>query len=64
MNTNKSAPEKRSCCELTPSEKEALRHIFKAILESGKAPTTEELRVSLKESAHGVIRVLDKLEEK
>ena len=63
MKEYKSSTERRSCCELAPSEKEVLRHIFKAILTSGKAPPVEELRVSLKKSDDEIIRVLDTLEE-
>jgi len=64
MNKNKPTWKKQACSELTPSEKEALAYIFKTILELGKAPTIEELRLSLKKSANGIIHVLDKLEEK
>ncbi|KPL04902.1 MAG: hypothetical protein AMJ73_03170 [candidate division Zixibacteria bacterium SM1_73] len=64
MNANKSSRKKRSCFELAPLEKKALSSIFKTILEFGRAPTVEELELSMKESGSRVITILDELEEK
>lgn len=64
MNRKKPASKKQSCCELTPSESKTLGAIFKAILEFGRAPTIEELGLSLKKSDNETARVLDKLEKK
>ncbi len=58
-------PEREEClCEVTPSQKEVLAAVFKAILKSKRAPTVEELTLSLKKSADDVIPVLDSLEQK
>jgi len=55
---------KPSCCELDTLEIEVLTLIFKAILQSGKAPTIKQLNVALKKSSPGLSRVINKLEEK
>jgi len=64
MNRNKPALKKQRCCELTPLESKALGVAFKAILESGRAPTTKKLGLSMKKSTNGIIRILNKLEDK
>ncbi|MGB7063069.1 MAG: organomercurial lyase [Candidatus Zixiibacteriota bacterium] len=63
MKKDQSSTERRSRYELTALEKEVLRDIFKTILASGKAPTVEELGVSLEKSDDEITRVLDTLEE-
>lgn len=64
MCTDKSAEKEYCGSELTSPEKKALRRIFESILESGRAPTIEEMAVSLKKSEKDIIRTLDELEGK
>ncbi len=45
-------------------EAEVLRHIFKTVLESGRAPTIREMEVFFKLSENDVIATLDELESK
>jgi hypothetical protein len=57
-------PEREEClCEVTPSQKEVLGAVFKAILKFRRAPAIDELTLSLKKSADEIIGVLDSLEE-
>jgi len=51
-------------CELKPEEIEVLKSIFEIVLEQGRSPTTDELRLSLKKSNAEVVCTLDKLEKK
>jgi hypothetical protein len=51
-------------CELGPEETKVLSSIFKFILECGKSPTLEQLRLSLGKSDKEIIRALDELEKK
>jgi predicted transcriptional regulator len=64
MKRNKSESRKQGCCALTASEKEVLRRIFNAILESGRAPTTEKLQSSAGKSPTEIARILDELEQR
>ncbi len=64
MDTAESKSRKQRCHELTSSEKQALREIFKAILKSGRAPTAGELEQALNKPAGSIIGVLDALQEK
>jgi hypothetical protein len=64
MNTDIFPAREECLCEVTPWQKEVLGAVFKAILKFRRAPTVEELTLSLKKSADHIIRVFDSLEEK
>lgn len=57
--------EKEQCGgELTPMEKEVLKHLFESVLKFGRVPTIKEMAISLKRSDKDVIRTIDELEGK